>query len=136
VRKPKADARKIVPWTSEWVVGVRAALPDRYQIVASLGAGAGLRQGEIFGLAPDDVDLNAETIMVGRQIKLSYGNRPYFALPKGRKAREVPLPPSLRQVPEEYLDLFPPRAVTLPSDLPDGTPITTELYSPDASRQR
>jgi integrase len=127
VRKPKPDARKVVPWTSEWVAGVRDALPDRYQVVALLGAGAGLRQGEMFGLAPGDVDFDAETITIRRQIKLSYGNRPYFALPKGRKTREVPLPPSLREAIEAYLDVFSPRAVTLPWDLPTGNPITTAL---------
>lgn len=43
-----------MPWLPEQVFAVRAALPDRYQAMADPGAGCGLRQGEIIGLAEDD----------------------------------------------------------------------------------
>lgn len=56
VRTPKVEQRKVVPWTSAQVQAVRAGLPDRYAVVAVLAAGLGLRQGEVFGLSPIDVD--------------------------------------------------------------------------------
>jgi hypothetical protein len=46
VKPPAPDRRKLVPWPVERVAAVRAALPDRYRVLADLGAGLGLRQGE------------------------------------------------------------------------------------------
>lgn len=51
VARPRVEARKVVPWTGEQVVRVRAALPEQYAILVDLGAGLGLRQGEAFGVA-------------------------------------------------------------------------------------
>jgi integrase len=90
VRKPVADPRRIVPWSTQRVAGVCAALPDRYAILGLLAAGTGLRQGEIFGLSPDDIDFQRGTITVNRQVNLTPGNQAYLALPKGRKIRTVP----------------------------------------------
>src|SRR5206468_9994613 len=54
--KPKAEPRRVVPWTREQVHAVRHALPAAYAVFATIAAGLGLRQGEVFGLSPDDVD--------------------------------------------------------------------------------
>lgn len=72
--------------------GVRDQLPDQYKLVVDLGIGLGLRQGEIFGLSLDDIDLNTGEIEIKRQVKLLGSNRQLFGLPKGRKIRTVPLP--------------------------------------------
>lgn len=127
VRKPTADPRKVVPWPDAWVAGVRRALPERYAIVATLAAGTGLRQGEVLGLSPDDVDFLRGTVEVRRQVKLTPSNQPYFALPKGRKVRTLPLPASVRDELAAYLSQFPARTVTLPWDRPDGQPVTVRL---------
>lgn len=37
-------------------MAVRTALGERYRLALSPGAGCGLRQGEVFGLALDDID--------------------------------------------------------------------------------
>jgi integrase len=60
--------------------------------MVSLGAGCGLRQGEIFGLALEDVDFLGGTVRVVRQVKLIRGTRAIFGPPKGGKERHVPLP--------------------------------------------
>jgi len=69
VRRPKVPARKVVPWEHAQVLAVREALPDRYRVIAMLGAGLGLRQGEAFGLSPDDIDWLRGTVQVRRQVK-------------------------------------------------------------------
>jgi integrase len=113
VRRPRQEDHKVVPWERSAVHGVTAALPDRYAIVATLAAGLGLRQGEIFGLSPDDVDWLRGWVEVRRQLKLLSGHQ-VFALPKGRKKRRVPLPESVKETLAAYLALFPARTVTLP----------------------
>jgi hypothetical protein len=35
---------------------MQLALPSRQSVVIPLGSGLGLRQGEILGLSPDDID--------------------------------------------------------------------------------
>jgi integrase len=127
VRKPVADPHTVEAWPADWVAGVRAALPEHYAIVATLAAGTGLRQGEILALSPDDIDLDAGTIRVRRQIKLAPTNQAYFALPKARKTRVVPMAPSVRDTRAAYLEQFPARAVTLAWDRPDGALITVRL---------
>lgn len=62
MRRPEAPARKVVPWEHDQVLAVRQALPERYQVIAMLGAGLGLRQGEAFGLSPDDIDWLRATV--------------------------------------------------------------------------
>ena len=52
VRAPKVEPRKVQPWPSSTVDSITSALPDRYRILAVLGAGLGLRQGELFGIGP------------------------------------------------------------------------------------
>jgi integrase len=127
VRRPRADPRKVVPWERDRVVRVRAALPGRYGIVVTLAAGLGLRQGEVFGLSPDDVDFLRGKVEVRRQVKLFASNRQAFALPKGRKTRTVPLPDSVRDELAAYLARHPTVPVTLPWDQPGGRPETVSL---------
>ena len=59
-------------------------------MVPVLEAGAGLRQGCAFGIAEDDFDFDAGRIAVRRQIA-HIGGKYYFKLPKGGKARTVPM---------------------------------------------
>jgi integrase len=127
VRRPKAEPRKVVPWDSAAVLAVRAALPDRYAIVLSLAAGLGLRQGEVFGLSPDDVDFLRGRVEVRRQVKLFGGNQQILALPKGRKTRTVPLPDSVRDDLAAHLTRYPARPVSLPCARLSGDPVEVPL---------
>ena len=114
VRRPKVEPRKVVPWPVEQVLAVRSALPQRYGIVATLAAGLGLRQGEVFGLSSDDVDFLRGRVEVRRQVQLLPNGSAVFALPKGGKSRAVPLPDSVRDELAAYLAAFRPRRVALP----------------------
>lgn len=127
VRKPKVVPHKVVPWPADRVLAIERDLPERYALVATLAAGLGLRQGEVFGLSPDDIDFGEGIVSVQRQVKLLYGNRQLFGLPKGRKTRKVPLPDSVAAAIKEYLVKFPPKAVTLPWEKTDGEERTFRL---------
>jgi hypothetical protein len=54
--RPKAASRKIIPWAAEQVDAVHNGLPEPWQALVGLGSGLGLRQGECFGLAVEDID--------------------------------------------------------------------------------
>lgn len=114
ISRPRRDARRITPWSVERVGLVRAELPDRYRLALDVAVGLGLRQGEAFGLSPDDVDFLRGVVEVRRQVKVLSGNRQIFGLPKGNKTRTVPLPTAVRELMAEYIATWSPRSVTLP----------------------
>lgn len=127
VRRPKSDPRKLKPWTREQAMAVRDQLPDQFKLVVDLGIGLGLRQGEIFGLSLDDIDLNTGEIEIKRQVKLLGSNRQLFGLPKGRKIRTVPLPDRVLELINDHVTRYPPRSVTLPWDKSEGPERTFDL---------
>lgn len=108
--KPPAKARA---WPKEQVLAVQAAMDERFQLCVDLGVGAGLRSGEVFGLSVDDIDFAGERILVRRQVK-KVGAKLAFALPKGEKTREVPVPQYLLKRIEDSLARRPAQDVTLP----------------------
>jgi integrase len=126
VRVPKADPRKVRPWTVDRVLAVRDGLPLECRIAVDLAAGCGLRQGETFGMALDEIDFVAGVVHVVRQVKL-VDHRLVFAPPKGDKLREVPLPDSVSFALAEHVTRRPPVPVTLPWKVPDGPAVTVEL---------
>jgi integrase len=126
VRRPVARSPKVVVWPEDRLHAVRAGLDERFRIVADLGAGAGLRQGEILGFSPDDIDRKAKVIRVERQIKTVSGVM-MFALPKGGKTRTVPVSGAVIRAIDTHARRFPPVSVTLPWGKPDGEPMTVQL---------
>ena len=75
VTRPAGRSAKARPWTPEQVAAMAAALPPRYELVPWLGAGTGMRQGELFGLSPDDIVFLSRHphITVSGQVKLVGG---------------------------------------------------------------
>lgn len=126
VRPPAPSRTKVVPWPAERVRAVRDALPDRWRVVVDLGAGLGLRQGEVLGLAVDDVDFLRGVVHVRRQVQVLKGRR-YFCLPKGGRTRDVPLASSVGLALSAHLATFPAVEVTLPWGGVDGEPATVRL---------
>jgi integrase len=126
VKLPRPDKRNVVPWTVEQLDAVRVAMPPRYAATVDIGAGLGMRQGEIFGLAKEDVDFLRRVVHVKRQVKI-VGNTLVFALPKGDKERDVPLPDTIALRLSAHLQAFPPTGVRLPWKTPDGKPVTAQL---------
>jgi integrase len=135
VTRPKASAARVEPWSAEQVSAVRAALPEPFRILVDLGAGLGLRQGEIFGLAATDIEWlrkSGPVVHVRRQVRI-VGARLVFAEPKGGKARDIPLPESMALALAAHLERCPARPVTLPWKEPGGKPVTAELVLASAT---
>jgi integrase len=131
VKPPRAPAGRVVPWTGGQVGAVRQYLPARYKALADVGAGLGLRQGEAFGLAVDDVDWMRRVVHVRRQVRI-VGTTMTFAPPKGGRERDVPLPESIALRLSAHIAAYPPAAVTLPWKVPDGRPATARLVFTDS----
>ncbi|MEE4546192.1 site-specific integrase [Streptomyces sp. V4-01] len=126
VRAPKPAPGRVRPWAAARVFAVRTALPERYQAMADLGAGCGLRQGEIFGLPVDEVGFGTGWLHVGYQVKFVRGKL-LFAPPKGGKLRDVPLPEQVGDILKAHAKQFPPAEVTLPWLTPGGPLVTKRL---------
>lgn len=126
VQLPKPGKPRVVPWTAAQVFSVRAALLQRYQAAVDTGAGCGLRQAEIFGLAADELDYEGGWLTVSHQLKRIRGKY-VFALPKGGKVRDVPLPRAVATVLQDHSKEFAPIDVTLPWRTPDGPLVTKRL---------
>jgi integrase len=131
VKLPRQPKSKIVPWTMAQAEEIRAGLPGRYQAVVDCGDGLGLRQGEIFGFGPDEIDFLHQAVYVRRQVKRVNG-RLWFALPKGGKEREVPLEQDVSLRLAHHIKTFDLAEVTLPWNEPGnprrhGKPVTAAL---------
>jgi integrase len=126
IKRPKPEQRKIVPWKESQVHRLKLALPAPQQVVVPLGAGLGLRQMEIFGFSPDDVDRGEMVANIQRQIRW-IGHTPVFAPPKGGKTRLVPIGTGVLEEIDAHLASFEPATVTLPWLEPGGRPATARL---------
>jgi integrase len=129
VKRRKAASHPVETWTAQQIADVRMALPERWRVLVDLGARIGLRQGEIFGLSPDDVDWlrpGGAVVHVRRQVRIVV-SRLVFAPPKGNKVRTVPLPESVKVALTAHLERHPARKVTLPWEEPGGGDVTAEL---------
>ncbi len=73
---------------------LEAARGDRYECMYVVAVTVGLRRGEILGLRWVDVDLEAATLRVARQLqRMRDRSGLRFATPKGGKGRTISLPP-------------------------------------------
>lgn len=126
VKKPKPGRKKVIPWPEERVWAVQEALHERFRVLVDLGAGLGLRQGECFGLAVEDVDFLRGVVHVRRQVK-TVRYKHVFALPKHDKTRDIPLPEPVKLALAEHIRQHPPKEITLPWDVPGGEPTTVHL---------
>lgn len=130
VTKPQNERKKIVPWTDQRVEDVWHALAARSRIVIPLGAGCGLRQGEMFGLAAGDIDRQADVVCIRRQVQ-QVDNTLVYCLPKGDKERQVPLPAGVLEQLDAHIAAHSPVAVTLPWGEPAGELVTARLVVTD-----
>lgn len=113
VKPPAVPERKARAWSRERVLAVREVIDPRFRLIVDLGVGAGLRQGEMFGLSPADVDVEAGVLRIRRQIR-KVDNKLVFAPPKRGKERRVPLSKHLVALISAHTEAYPSRKVELP----------------------
>ncbi|ACU40165.1 tyrosine-type recombinase/integrase [Actinosynnema mirum] len=128
IKRPTSISPDIAVWPEERVLELEGSIEPRFAIVCPLGAGCGLRQGEILALSPDDVDEERMLLIVQRQLRV-VGRRLVFAPPKGGKRRTVPLASGVLRAIREHEKLFPSAEVTLPWKTPEGVPTTARLLA-------
>ncbi len=128
IKRPMSVSPDIVVWPEERVMDIEGAIDPRFAIACPLGAGGGLRQGEILGFSPDDVDEEGMVLRVQRQLRTIRGTL-VFSPPKGGKKRVVPLASGVLTAITEHIKLFPPVEVTLPWKDPEGEPVTVRLLA-------
>ncbi|MET8272553.1 site-specific integrase [Streptomyces sp. NPDC079189] len=126
IQIPKPSHTRVTPWTAHQVFGVRDALPEHLQTTVDVAGGCGLRQGEVFGLSEDELDYEGGWLSVEHQLKRIRGKF-VFALPKGAKVRDVPLPAAVAEALKAHSEKCPPVRVTLPWRTPDGPLVTKTL---------
>lgn len=126
IKRPTSASPNIVVWPETRVKAVRKGLVDRFEIICTVGAGSGLRQGELLGLSLDDVNEGDMSVYVQRQIRV-VSRQLVFALPKGGKRRRVPLSASVLAAMRKHAKDFPSTEVTLPWAEPAGQPVTVSL---------
>ncbi len=92
-RLPKPKRTLIMPPSTETVDKLINAAPQPYRAMVVLGAGSGMRNGEILGLTRDRIDFLRRTVTVDRQLVSVSGQEPFLAPPKTTASvRVIPLP--------------------------------------------
>jgi integrase len=136
VRTPRLpDSPVVDAWPDSWIEGMASGIRENLSIFPLMGAWCGLRQGEIFGLSPQDFVTNKrgqKVVQVNRQVKQVSGHL-FFAPPKHRKAgdqpREIPVPGFVWDAVRVYQGTYAPRPVTLEFDAGDDTPLAPVTHS-------
>ncbi|WP_239015188.1 tyrosine-type recombinase/integrase [Streptomyces sp. CdTB01] len=115
---------KIVPLAVEQVRTLSEEIPARYKGLVLLGAGTGLRPGELFGLQLRHVDLLHATVSVEQQIQQTAKHGVNVCPPKtARSHRTVPLPRMAVDAMKAHLRDF-------PADGPEGWIFTAPQGGP------
>lgn len=122
---PRQDRdHKVVPLEVEQLEAVAELFPDRWRATVWVGAGTGLRQGEVLGLTLDRVDFLRRTVKVDRQMLTPNRGALAFGPPKTKASyRTVPLPDSVGLVLAEHLRQFPAGDDGLIFTAADGGPV-------------
>ncbi|MGX1119672.1 integrase [Streptomyces ambofaciens] len=107
---------------------MRAAMVERFRPMVDVGAGCGLRQGEILGLSVDDIDFENGTVHMVQQLKLSL-SKAVFAPPKGGNLRDVPLPDPVAEALQEHIPACGDQAPLDASERP-ACETATDLHRP------
>jgi integrase len=93
VKPPRQSRKEMKTLTPEQAhLFLEAAKDDRLGALYIVAIHTGLRQGELFGISWDDIDLEAGTLSVHRTLSGAKGG-PKFTTPKNNRTRRVRLTP-------------------------------------------
>lgn len=104
---PAAPVRRVVPLTVEEVEALASAMPERYQALVVVGAGVGLRRGELLGLQVRDVDFLRRQITVERQVQRGAASVGMAPLKNRTAYRTVPVGDMVLTTLAEHLRRWP-----------------------------
>lgn len=125
---PKAERRRVVPLTTEQVEALTAAMPGELASLVTVAAGTGMRQGELFGLTVDRLDMVRREVVVDRQLVGVMGQRARFGPPKTAASnRVIPMPQVVLEALVAQLREQPPGADGLLFTF-GGAPITRQSF--------
>ncbi|MFS2291721.1 MAG: tyrosine-type recombinase/integrase [Actinomadura sp.] len=119
VQAPKLPGREVQAWSDEQVHGIIDGHAALFRALPLIGAACGMRRGELFGLALEDVDFEEEVIRVRRQIK-RLGKAYVYALPKNDRERTVPMPSWAAEAIRVHKEAYEPLVCSLPWERTDG----------------
>ncbi len=124
VRLPKKEHRRVVPLETAEVRALIDAMPQRYRAAAVVAAGAGLRQGEVFGLTVDRIDFPRRTLTVDRQLLTISQRPPYLGPPKtAAGSRTIPISETVLFALSEHIASFQPGSDGFLFTMADGAPV-------------
>jgi integrase len=128
-RLPKIERPNVCPPTSEQVGRLLDAFPEpELRAVVTFTAGTGLRQGEVFGLTVDRVNLLRREVTVDRQLVQVPRQPPRLGPPKTNASlRTVPLPQVVVDALAAHLADFPPGPDGFVFTL-GGQPVTRQSF--------
>ena len=134
VEKPKEVRSPVVAWSAGQVEAVARELPERMAAMVWLGGVTGMRQGELFGLALEDIDWLRRMVRVEAQA-IQLGSGAAFGPVKNKKTRTVPVARNIMPLLGRHIELFKPAEVTLRwsqrGQRLDGKPVTRTLLFAD-----
>lgn len=129
IAMPEKHAVKVVPMSVAEVFALVDAMTDRYRAMVLLAAGTGMRQGEVFGLTWDRVDLENGVVTVDRQLVKVEAGEPVYGPPKTpTSVRDIPLPDVVADALREHLEAFPVGESGLVFTVPGGTPMRKSSF--------
>ncbi|GAA0657242.1 site-specific integrase [Streptomyces thermocarboxydovorans] len=132
---PEVPRRKVVPLTVEEVRALADAMPDRYRALVVLGAGTGLRPGELFGLQVRHVDFFKRLLHVEQQVQQTKGGGTRVCEPKTKESvRTVPLPDVVVHALVTHLKAFPADPDGFLFQDPKGGPVVSTRLMDSAWR--
>ncbi|MPY79788.1 MAG: hypothetical protein GEV04_15230 [Actinophytocola sp.] len=112
-------SEKVTVWSDDTVWRLIDAHPDPLRCLPLVGATCGQWEGELYALAEDDVDSEAQLIYVRRQIK-ALGKTWVFARPKNNAERVVPMSNLTTESIRVHMAKYRLSEATLPWEKPTG----------------
>jgi integrase len=103
IRRPQVEAKQVVPLTVDQVQAIADAIEPRCRAAVLLGAGCGLRLGEITGLTEPDIRWMTRDIAVNQQLGRSGRLAP---LKTKSSARVVPAPAFVLEALSEHIATY------------------------------
>lgn len=126
VNLPRVEQKQIKVVDTETVRAMVDAMPERLQCMVIMAAGAGMRQGELFGVTLDRVDFLRRTVRVDRQIV----DGGVFGPPKtDASVRTIPLPQTVVDALAVHLRTFPAGDSQLVFTRPSGHPWSRSAFA-------